>query len=85
MSVLQVWLLVGIPVLALGLLLFSLPATVAKLLGYLVLGGGFVVVASVDRASAAVFGAVLALLYAAGQGLPRRPDDRDTPAPTPAP
>jgi len=83
-SVVQVWLLVGIPVLALGLALFLSRSPVRKLLGYVVLGAGFAVVASMDRPSAAVLGGVLALLYAAGQGSTRPPEEPERNAPTPA-
>ena len=85
MGVLQVWLVVGIPVLIIGLVLFASRSPVRKLIGYLILAAGFVVVALVDRASAAVFGGVLALLYAAGQGLSRRDDDSGTESAAPAP
>lgn len=68
MSVLQVWLIAGIPALVIGVMLFIAASQFANLLGYVVLGAGFAIVASVDRASGAVFGAVLALLYATGRG-----------------
>lgn len=84
-SVLQVWLLVGIPVLAIAVALFAAPSPGRKLLGYLVLAVGFAVLAVVDGASGAVFGAILALLYAAGQGLPPRPDGKGAGPASPAP
>jgi uncharacterized membrane protein len=68
MSVLQVWLVVGIPALGLGLALFIGRSQVRAMLGYAVLLAGFGIVAAFDRASGAVFGGILALLYAAGEG-----------------
>ena len=68
MSVLQVWLIAGIPALVLGMILFVAASQLASLFGYLVLAAGFAIVASVDRASGAVFGALLALVYATGRG-----------------
>lgn len=70
------WLLVGIPALALGLTLFVGRSPVRTLLGYLVLALGFGVMAVFDRPSAAILGGVLALLYAAGRGGPMERDDR---------
>lgn len=63
-----VWLVAGVPALALaaGLLLaHRRPLTLAA---YGVLAVGFGVVAVYDPASAAVVGSVLALLYASGRG-----------------
>ena len=67
-SVLQAWLVAGIPSLAISLLLFVGRSPVRALLGYAVLAAGFAFMVSVDRASAAVFGGLLALLYATGRG-----------------
>lgn len=65
---LQAWLVVGVPGLALGLALFLVRSPVRALLGYGVLLATFVGMALVDRASAVVLGGLLALLYAAGRG-----------------
>jgi uncharacterized membrane protein len=68
-SIAVVWLIIGIPALLLALVLFMDRSPWRAGLGYLVLAGGFVGLAALgDRASAAVFGAVLALVYAAGRG-----------------
>lgn len=68
MSVLQAWLLAGIPMLVLGMMFFVASAQWANLAGFVVLAIGFVILTSVDRASGATFGALLALLYATGRG-----------------
>lgn len=68
MTVAQAWLLAGVPAMIASLLLFLARSQVANLLGFLVLAAGFAAVTSVDRASGAVFGALLALLYATGRG-----------------
>ena len=68
MNVLQVWMVVGIPAIVLGLALFYGRSRVRTLFGYLVLLGAAGYMATVDRASAAVLGAIVALLYAAGRG-----------------
>jgi hypothetical protein len=67
-TVLQVWLLVGIPALALGLALFVGRSAWRSMLGYAVLIIGFGAMTAFDRASGAIFGGVLALMYAAGRG-----------------
>lgn len=68
MTVLQVWLVFGLPALLLGLALFVGRSPWRAALGYVVLFVGFGTVAAFDRASAAVFGGLLALLYATGRG-----------------
>jgi hypothetical protein len=68
MNPLQVWLIVGIPALTIGLALFLRRSPVRALLGYTVLAIGFFVVSIYHRPSGAVFGGLLALLYAAGRG-----------------
>lgn len=68
MSLLQAWLIIGVPGLALGLAMFLVRSPARALVGYLALLGAFVGMAFVDRSSAAVFGGLLALLYAAGRG-----------------
>ncbi len=68
MGVLQVWLIAGIPALVGGIMLLLSRSQALTLLAYLVLAAGFAVVTTVDRASGAVLGALLALLYATGRG-----------------
>lgn len=68
MTVLQAWLLFGIPCLVLGLALFVGRSMWRSLVGYLVLGIGFATMMIYDRASGAFFGALIALAYAAGRG-----------------
>lgn len=68
MGVVQVWLLVGVPALVAALLLFYGRSRWRSALGYVVLLAGFLGVATVDRASAALFGTLIALVYAAGRG-----------------
>lgn len=68
MSVLQAWLIAGFPALLVGVMLFLAASQLLNLLGYVVLGAGFAVVVTVDPASGAVFGALLALIYATGRG-----------------
>lgn len=68
MTVLQAWLLFGLPALILGTALFVGRSPWRSALGYLVLVGGFLALAAVERVSAGVFGGLLTLLYAAGRG-----------------
>ena len=68
MGVLQIWLIAGIPALFIGIMLFLGRSQLSALLAYVVLAAGFAIVTSVDTASGAVFGALLALLYATGRG-----------------
>jgi hypothetical protein len=68
LGVLQVWLIAGVPALVVGIMLFLARSQLLALLGYVVLAAGFAMVTSVDRASGAVFGALLALMYATGEG-----------------
>jgi hypothetical protein len=67
-TLVQAWLLFGIPCLSLGLAMFVGRSTWRSLVGYLILAVGFATMTVFDRASGAVFGAVLALVYAAGRG-----------------
>jgi hypothetical protein len=67
-TVFQAWLLVGIPAIALGSAMFIGRSPWRSMLGYAVLIIGFGVMTMFDRASGAVFGALLALVYAAGRG-----------------
>lgn len=68
MNTLQVWMLIGIPSLALAGAMFVRRSSWRALVGYAALLGGFGGMAVFDRASAAVFGGLIALLYAAGRG-----------------
>lgn len=68
MSLLQAWLVIGVPGLALGLALFLVRSPARTLAGYVILIAAFVGMAFVHRPSAAVVGGVLALLYASGRG-----------------
>lgn len=75
---LQAWLVIGIPVLGVCAGLFLTRNPQAALLAYALLTAGFLLLAVVDRVAGAVFGALLALLYAAGRG---GPAERPTVAP----
>lgn len=68
MGVLEGWLVVGVPGLVLALALFTMQRRRLAWAGYAVLVVAFGLLAAADRASAGVFGGVLALLYAAGRG-----------------
>lgn len=68
MSVLQAWLVIGIPGLVISVALFLVRSPTRALVGYGALLAAFGGMAAVDRVSGAVFGGVLALLYAAGRG-----------------
>lgn len=68
MNVLQVWVLIGIPALALAGAMFVRRSSWRALVGYAALLAGFGGMAVYDRTSAAVFGGFVALLYAAGRG-----------------
>lgn len=67
-TVLQAWLVIGVPGLVLGLAMFLVRSPLRALIGYGVLLAAFVAMSFVDRASAVVLGGLLALLYAAGRG-----------------
>lgn len=66
MSVVQVWLLIGVPVLFGAGALYTARSPALSALGVLVALAGAVAVTTVDRASGAVLGALAVLLYAAG-------------------
>lgn len=66
MSVAQVWLLIGVPVLVGAIALYTARMPVLGALGVLLVLGAAAAVAAVDRASGAVLGVVAVLLYAAG-------------------
>lgn len=68
MTILQVWLVVGIPGLVLAFALFYGASRLRTMLGYAVLLIVFGLMLTVDRGSAAVIGGLGALLYAAGRG-----------------
>lgn len=68
MTILQVWLVVGLPAIVLGGALFYGRSRLRTGLGYLVLLAAFAVMLTVDRASAGVLGLAVALLYAWGRG-----------------
>lgn len=68
MSLLQAWLLIGVPGLVVGLAMFLVRSPARALVGYVVLLAAFAGMAAVHRVSAAVFGGLIALLYAAGRG-----------------
>lgn len=68
MTVLQAWLLVGVPALALALVLFTGSSRWRSLLGYVVLLAAFAVMVVVSPPSAAAIGGLVALLHAAGRG-----------------
>lgn len=68
MSVLQVWLVVGVPGLVLAGALFYGRSRLRSRLGYLVMLATFAGLTVVDRASGSVVGILLALTYAAGRG-----------------
>ncbi|MEX0657785.1 MAG: hypothetical protein WD080_01495 [Egibacteraceae bacterium] len=77
MSLLQAWLVIGVPGLVLGLGLFMVRSPARAMAGYVVLVATFAGMALVDRTSAAVLGGLLALLYAAGRGGDLEREERD--------
>lgn len=68
MNVLQVWMLIGIPALALAGAMFHRHSWWRAYIGYGAMLAGFAGMVVYDRVSAAVFGGLIALLYAAGRG-----------------
>lgn len=68
MTLLQAWLFIGIPAAALGLAMFIGSSRWRPLVGYLVLLVGFAAMAVFHPPSGALFGVLIALLYAAGRG-----------------
>lgn len=68
MDVLQVWMLIGVPSVVLGAALLMRRSPWRSVLGYLVLFAGFGGMAAYDRTNAAVFGGLIALVFAAGRG-----------------
>lgn len=67
MSTVQAWLLIGVPVVFVGVVLFTTRSRALGVLGVLVTLGGAVAMAAVDRASGAALGVVAVLLYATGR------------------
>lgn len=86
MTVTQGWLLIGIPTLVAGVVLYTTRSPRLGAVGLLVLIAGSVALVTVDRASGAALGAVPVLLYAAGRAGgggavgpdPVRPDEGGT-------
>lgn len=68
MNTLQVWMLIGVPALALAGAMFIRRSSWRSLVGYAALLVGFGAMAVYDRTSAAIFGGLIALVYAAGRG-----------------
>lgn len=66
MTVVQVWLLIGIPVLLAAITLFTARSQALHALGAVVALGGAAAVAAIDQASGAVLGVFGVLLFAAG-------------------
>jgi uncharacterized membrane protein YjjB (DUF3815 family) len=66
-STMQAWLLVGIPALVIGIVLYTARSRWLGALGLLVMLGATLVLATVDRVSAAALGSIAALLYATGR------------------
>lgn len=75
LGVLQAWLLIGVPALVLAAALYLMRTPVFGMAAFLVLAAAFGAMALIDRASAAVLGALLALLYGAGRGGSRERGD----------
>jgi hypothetical protein len=63
----QGWLLIGIPALLAGIVLYTMRSPLLGAIGLLVVMAGALVLATVNRASGVALGAVVALLYAAGR------------------
>lgn len=67
-TLLQAWLFIGIPAAALGLAMFLGPSRWRPIVGYVLLLVGFVGMGAFHAPSGALFGLLIALLYAAGRG-----------------
>jgi hypothetical protein len=78
MDAAQTWLVVGIPALLLACALFYGRSRLRTRLGYVALLGAFAALTAVDRASGAVVGGIIALLYAAGRGGQMESETRNT-------
>ena len=68
MSILQAWLVVGIPLLIVAFALFYGRSRIRTALGYLALLIAFGVMLTVDAASAVAIGGLASLAYGAGRG-----------------
>ena len=68
MNVFQVWMLIGLPTLALAAAMFIRRSSWRAYVGYAALILGFAGTAAYDRMSAGVFGGLAALFFAAGRG-----------------
>lgn len=68
MTLLQAWLFIGIPAAALGFAMFIGSSRWRPLVGYAILLIGFAGMVWVHAPSGAIFGLLVALLYAAGRG-----------------
>lgn len=78
MSILQLWLVVGVPALIAAAALFYGQSRLRTAAGYAVLLAAFGVMVAVDPASGAAVGVIAALLYAAGRGGEAEGDRQDT-------
>jgi hypothetical protein len=67
MSTTQAWLLVGIPGLVIGVVLYTARSRWLGFAGHIVMLAAALVMVTVDRVSAMVLGAVVVLLYATGR------------------
>lgn len=68
MTLLQAWLFIGIPAAALGFAMFIGSSQWRPLVGYAILLIGFAGMVWLHAPSGAIFGLLVALLYAAGRG-----------------
>lgn len=68
MTLLQAWLFIGIPAAALGFAMFIGASRWRPLVGYAILLLGFAGMVWFHAPSGAIFGLLVALLYAAGRG-----------------
>ena len=67
MTTTQGWMLIGVPALVLGLVLYALRSPRLGAVGLLMITAGAVALSVIDRASGAALGSVVALLYATGR------------------
>jgi hypothetical protein len=67
MSTTQAWLLIGVPGLVIGVVLYTARSRWLGFAGLLVLLAAVVAMVTVDRVSAMALGTVVVLLYAAGR------------------
>jgi quinol-cytochrome oxidoreductase complex cytochrome b subunit len=64
----QAWLIGGVPALVIAAIAFVGRSPWRSLLGYVALAVGFGILATADRASAAAFAVLIALVFATGRG-----------------